>query len=129
MYSLTVRRDFVAQHYLIGGDWGPENLPNSHNYILELKLDGEDLNEHGFLVDIVEVQKYLEQVTSYYRDQMLNEKPEFRGLNPSLENFARVLGDSLNRLIHDDNLTGLRVTLWEDPNAAASYHIDRFGAW
>jgi 6-pyruvoyltetrahydropterin/6-carboxytetrahydropterin synthase len=30
MYILGVRREFIARHFLIGGDWGPENLPNSH---------------------------------------------------------------------------------------------------
>ena len=40
MYTLAVRRDFIARHFLIGGDWGPENFPNSHHYILELQLKG-----------------------------------------------------------------------------------------
>ena len=31
MYTLSVKRDFIARHYLIGGDWGPENFPNSHH--------------------------------------------------------------------------------------------------
>ncbi len=30
MYSVSVRRNFIAQHYLIGGDWGPENELHSH---------------------------------------------------------------------------------------------------
>jgi 6-pyruvoyltetrahydropterin/6-carboxytetrahydropterin synthase len=129
MYSLTVRREFVAKHFLIGGDWGVENRPNSHNYLLELTLGGEDLNKHGFLVDIVEVNKHLDKTTGYYKDQMLNDKPEFKGLNPSLEHFARILAESLNHLISEENITRLTVTLWEDPNAAASYHIERFGSW
>ena len=38
MYSVSVRTDFIAQHFLIGGDWGPENERNSHHYVLELTL-------------------------------------------------------------------------------------------
>lgn len=129
MYSLTVRREFSARHFLFGGDWGPENRPNSHNYVLELTLDGEDLNEHGFLVDIVDVNRHLDKITSYYKGQMLNDRPEFQSINPSLENFSRILAETLNRLIHDENITQLMVTLWEDPNAAASYSIERFGSW
>ena len=52
MYTLGVRRDFIARHFLIGGDWGPENFPNSHHYILELQLEGRELDQHGYLVDI-----------------------------------------------------------------------------
>jgi 6-pyruvoyltetrahydropterin/6-carboxytetrahydropterin synthase len=25
MYSVAVQRDFFARHFLVGGDWGPEN--------------------------------------------------------------------------------------------------------
>ena len=25
MYTIAIKSDFVAQHYLIGGDWGEEN--------------------------------------------------------------------------------------------------------
>ena len=32
MYTLGIKRDFIARHFLIGGDWGAENLPNSHHY-------------------------------------------------------------------------------------------------
>src|SRR6185503_12769297 len=59
MYKLGVKRDFIARHFLIGGDWGAENLPNSHHYILELQLAGKELDQHGYLVDIVDVEKHL----------------------------------------------------------------------
>ena len=48
MYTLTVKRDFVAQHYLIGGDWGAENEKHSHHYAVELTLEGRELDEHGY---------------------------------------------------------------------------------
>jgi 6-pyruvoyl-tetrahydropterin synthase len=57
MYTLGVKRDFIARHYLIGGDWGPENNPNSHHYVLELQLEGSELDQHGYLTDIVEVDR------------------------------------------------------------------------
>ena len=53
MYTLGIKRNFIARHFLIGGDWGAENLPNSHHYVLELQLAGKELDQHGYLVDIV----------------------------------------------------------------------------
>ena len=73
MYTLAVRRDFIARHFLIGGDWGPENFPNSHHYILELQLDGLELDQHGYLVDIVDVERHLDELIVYYREKMLND--------------------------------------------------------
>ncbi|HVN16385.1 MAG TPA: 6-carboxytetrahydropterin synthase [Anaerolineales bacterium] len=125
MYTLAVRRDFIARHFLIGGDWGPENNPNSHHYVLELQLSGNELNQHGYLVDIVEVEKHLGEIVGYYKEQMLNDKPEFAGLNPSIEHFARILATSLNERIQAKNITALKVVLWENDSAWTSYKIKR----
>ncbi len=121
MYTLAVRRDFIARHFLIGGDWGPENFPNSHHYVLELQLEGTELDQHGYLVDIVDVEKNLDAVIGYYKEQMLNDKLEFKGLNPSLENFVRILATSLSDCIQAKNITTLRVKLWENENAWAAF--------
>ena len=40
MYAVAVSRDFVAQHFLIGGDWGAENESHSHHYRVEVGLEG-----------------------------------------------------------------------------------------
>ena len=125
MYTLAVRREFIARHFLIGGDWGPENFPNSHHYILELQLKGAELDQHGYLVDIVDVEKHLNDVVCYYQEQMLNEKPEFEGLNPSIEHFSRILATSLNERIQAGNISKLKVVLWEHENAWAAYSVDR----
>lgn len=128
MYSLGVRREFIARHFLIGGDWGPENFPNSHHYTLELVLEGNELDQHGYLVDIVDVEKHLDEVVNYYKEQMLNDKPEFSGLNPSIEHFARILAVTLNERIHAKNISGLKVVLWEHANAWAAYSVERFAS-
>ena len=125
MYTLGVRRDFIARHFLIGGDWGPENFPNSHHYILELQLEGKELDPHGYLVDIVDVEKHLDEIVNYYKEQMLNDKPEFAGLNPSIEHFARLLATSLSEHIKAKNISAVKVVLWENESAWAAYRVDR----
>jgi len=125
MYTLGVKRDFVARHFLIGGDWGPENFPNSHHYVLELQLKGKELDQHGYLVDIVNVEKNLDEIVNYYKEQMLNDKPEFAGLNPSIEHFARILCTTLNERIKAKNISAIRVVLWENESAWAAYSVER----
>jgi 6-pyruvoyltetrahydropterin/6-carboxytetrahydropterin synthase len=126
MYTLGVKRDFIARHFLIGGDWGAENFPNSHHYILELQLEGSELDQHGYLVDIVDVEKRLDDVIGIYKEQMLNDCPEFAGLNPSIEHFARILATSLNDRIQAKNISALKVVLWENESAWAAYSVERF---
>jgi 6-pyruvoyltetrahydropterin/6-carboxytetrahydropterin synthase len=125
MYELGIKRDFIARHFLVGGDWGPENFPNSHHYVLELQLAGSELDQNGYLVDIVEVDKNLDEIVNYYKEQMLNEKPEFAGLNPSIENFARILATSLSERIKAKNISEIKVVLWENESAWAAYELKR----
>ena len=125
MYTLSLKRDFIATHFLIGGDWGPENFPNSHHYVIELQLSGETLDKHGYLADLVEVEKQLDELVAHYRQTTLNDLPEFAGLNPSLENFVRILATTLNVRIPADNIHTVRVVLWENESAWASFSLAR----
>ena len=123
MYTVAVKRDFIAQHYLIGGDWGAENFKHSHHYALELQLEGETLDQHGYLVDIVEIETQLNTLIAHYRDQNLNDLPEFAGFNPSLEHFARILCQTLADHIRADTLKALTVKLWENDSVWATYRM------
>jgi 6-pyruvoyltetrahydropterin/6-carboxytetrahydropterin synthase len=124
IYTLAVKRAFVARHFLVGGDWGSENQLHSHRYQVEVLLEGKVLNEHGFLVDIVAVEAHLDELLAYYRDQTLNELPEFAGLNPSIEHFARLLAQALLSRIKDP-LHALTVKVWEDDIAWTAYREER----
>ena len=121
MHSLMVKKDFIASHYLVGGDWGRENLPHSHHYSLELMLEGSSLNKHNYLVDIVEVDAYLEELIATYRDTLLNEAPGFAGQNPSIELFAKILCTAMAGRIPDPGISKVKVVLWENDFAWAGY--------
>ncbi|MCS6910336.1 MAG: 6-carboxytetrahydropterin synthase [Anaerolineales bacterium] len=120
-YTVAVKRDFIAQHFLVGGDWGAENLRHSHHYVVEVQLEGDRLDQHGYLVDIVDIERNLEALVAHYRDQTLNDLPEFAGLNPSIEHFARILCQTLAERIRAETLTAITVKLWENEIAWAAY--------
>ncbi|MBI5552481.1 MAG: 6-carboxytetrahydropterin synthase [Desulfobacterales bacterium] len=125
MYTLGVRREFIARHYLVGGDWGPENSEHAHRYRLELVLEAKALDRHGFLVDIVAVEQHLDQVVADFRDKTLNALAAFAGLNPSIERLATVLHERFRERLAHLGLDGLAVTIWEDEIAWTSYRADR----
>ena len=123
-YTLAVKRDFVARHYLVGGDWGEENQLHAHHYQVEVQVEGKILDKHGYLVDIVALEAHLQELVAYYRDQTLNDLPEFAGLNPSIENFARILcQELLSRL--KEPLSAVTVQIWENEIAWAAYREER----
>jgi 6-pyruvoyltetrahydropterin/6-carboxytetrahydropterin synthase len=121
MYSLGVRRSFDARHYLVGGDWGPENIEHSHHYQMELRLEARELDTYGFLVDIVEVEKHMVEVTAKLQGKTLNDLESLAGLNPSIEQLATVIHGVFSKRLANFHLEALTVTIWEDDIAWTSY--------
>jgi 6-pyruvoyltetrahydropterin/6-carboxytetrahydropterin synthase len=124
MYTVAVKRDFIARHFLIGGDWGDENQPHAHHYVIEVQLEGRTLDTHGYLTDICDIESALDAQVTYYRDKMLNELPEFEGLNPSIEHFARILYQTIAADIQTHHLKAMAVKLWENKWAWTRYRED-----
>jgi|TARA_B110000285_G_scaffold105064_1_gene119598 6-pyruvoyltetrahydropterin/6-carboxytetrahydropterin synthase len=132
--SLTVYRKshFNAAHRLYRSDWDDEknnavfgkcNNPNfhGHNYELEVGVTGEIDKETGFLIDIVELKTIMkEEIEDYLDHKNLNlDVPEFKNLNPTMENIAVLIWDKLNA-----KLLGrfkLSVTLYETPRNFVVY--------
>jgi 6-pyruvoyltetrahydropterin/6-carboxytetrahydropterin synthase len=121
MYSVAVRRDFIANHFLTGGDWGPENEIHAHHYVVETRFDGPQLDRHGYLLDICEIEAALDALVEQYRDKTLNRLAVFEGLNPSLEHFARIIWQSIADQRQSSNLESMTVKIWENEIAWASY--------
>ncbi len=121
MYELSIQRDFSARHFLFGGDWGPENELHSHNYRLDVRIAGPKLNEHGYLLDIVDFSAHLEAIVGEYGGRTLNELPTFEGLNPSIEHLARIICLALASHLDEPAMQSIRVRIWEDDIGWASY--------
>ena len=121
MYTLAVQRDFIASHYLVGGDWGSENQLHAHHYRVEVILEALQLDRHGYIVDIVDLESNLEDLADYFKDQTLNELSEFKGLNPSIEHFCRIFLEAVAGKIKANNLNALTVKIWENEIAWTSY--------
>jgi 6-pyruvoyltetrahydropterin/6-carboxytetrahydropterin synthase len=120
-YELTVTREFIAQHYLTVPNPGPEGEVNSHHFTVELRFTGPELGEYGYLVDIDAVDAILDTLVDRYRDTLLNDLPEFEGLNPSIEHFSRVFGDRVADALSNPTPVRLTVRIWEDDTSWASH--------
>ncbi|MFZ2088357.1 MAG: 6-carboxytetrahydropterin synthase, partial [Desulfobaccales bacterium] len=101
--------------------WGAENQRHSHHYQVEVELYGNNLDEHGYLVDIVDIETHLDALVAYYRDRTLNDLPEFAGLNPSIEHLSRIFCKQFRKQIRAANLTAVQVKIWETGIAWAAY--------
>ena len=121
MYTVAVTKDFIASHFLIGGDWGSENFPHAHHYVAEISIEAAELDQHGYLVDIVDIEAALDSIVKDFKDSLLNDKPEFAGLNPSIEHFSRIICERMLANIHPPGTGILQVKLWENATCWAAY--------
>ncbi|MBP1922337.1 6-pyruvoyltetrahydropterin/6-carboxytetrahydropterin synthase [Halorubrum alkaliphilum] len=114
MYSVSVSRACIAQHYLTVPDPGPEGTLHSHRFDIEASFHGPELNEYGYLVDIDAVIAALEAVVGEVRDRTLNDMSAFEGQNPSAERLAKHVGDQLLDRLDPETATELSVRVRED---------------
>jgi 6-pyruvoyltetrahydropterin/6-carboxytetrahydropterin synthase len=121
VYKLALKRDFVAQHYLLGADCVDETRLHSHHYTVEIQLEGEKLNLHGYMVDIVDLTKCLDETITHFKDKTLNQLPQFKEINPSIEHFARIFCESVSEAINFPNIEAITIIIGEDDIAWASY--------
>lgn len=123
MYVVSVRREFPARHYLTAVETGPESEVHEHRYRLEVEVAGDSLTRDDYLIDIEELEVHVDRLVDEYRDVTLNDRSEFEGMNPSLERFAERWCARLGDRLDAPQLELLRVRLWEDETAWASFEL------
>jgi len=120
MYELKIVSQFAAAHQLIEFKGGCENL-HGHNWKIEVYVTGMELGKDGLLIDF----KLLKEATKKALDELdhkfLNELDAFRSLNPSSENIARHVFESISRQLNCQEVRVSKVTAWESDSACASY--------
>ena len=121
MYLVKIEEAFEAAHNLRGYDGKCANL-HGHNWIIEVEVAGEKLNELGILVDFKDVKRELKKILDEYDHRYLNEIPPFDKINPTAENLARFIYDEFKAdKIFDDNAKLVAVTVFESPKSSVRY--------
>ncbi len=120
-YGLGLARSFAASHYFQQKE-GPEGVPHTHHYRMEIQLHGDELDSNGYLVDLDEVETLLNAVLGRYTGVLLNGLPEFSNLSPSLEHLATVLCRAVSQRLNARMVKAVAVKLWENEWAWASFH-------
>lgn len=123
---------FNAAHRLHRKDWdeaknkavfGKCSNPNyhGHNYDLTVGVTGEIDPETGYLIDL----KILKDIIKSEVEDALDHKnlnlevPEFKDLNPTVENLAVVIYDKIKKSL--DKKYELEITLYETPRNFVVY--------
>lgn len=95
MYSVTVRDHVMVAHSLTGEVFGPAQALHGATFTVDAGFRGEDLDEHGVLVDIGLVARTLAEVLEPLRYRNLDDLPELAGRNTTTEVLAGWIADRL----------------------------------
>jgi len=120
MFELKVVRHFAAAHQLKMVSKKCENL-HGHNWKVEVYIAGEKLNDAGVLMDFGEIKKHLSEIITTLDHRFLNELECFQNGNPSSENIAKYIADSMQKKISLPGIQVSRVRTWESEDACATY--------
>lgn len=99
------------------------NNPNyhGHNYDLIVKLTGFVNEETGYLYDLKQLNDLIKvEIIERFDHKNLNlDTEEFKNLNPTVENIARIIYEILTKKI--DSKYALEITLYETPRNYVVY--------
>ena len=122
MFELLVETDFAAAHFLREYEGRCENL-HGHNWRVEVCLQAQQLDRLGMVMDFAEVKKVLRRILADLDHGCLNEIPAFEAANPTTENIAKYIYDSLAQEL-PDHVRLAKVSAWETDHCGASYFKD-----
>jgi 6-pyruvoyltetrahydropterin/6-carboxytetrahydropterin synthase len=121
MFELMVETTFSAAHQLKGYRGKCERL-HGHNWKVQVHVIAEKLNEIDIAIDFHEMKSLTNEVVSALDHSVLNEIFPFTEKNPSSENIAKWVYDSLRKKIQNETIQLSAVTVWESENTSATYY-------
>ena len=124
-FELTARGEFDSAHNLRQYQGKCAEI-HGHRWQVEVSVSGEELDELGMLVDFKKIKGALRALLETLDHQFLNELPPFAaGLNPTAENIARYIYESLEQEPSLQGKARLKaVEVWESPKSSVVYSKD-----
>lgn len=123
MYELMIETKFASAHQLRGYKGKCETI-HGHNWKVQVFVSADKLNEIDIAIDFHDLRKYTDEIAGQLDHVLLNEIFPFTEINPSSENIAKWIYDSLKKKIEDGNVMVSAVTVWESDTASATYYED-----
>lgn len=123
MFEVTVEEEFSGVHYLklYDGSWEPRH---GHQFKVAVTACSKTLDSMEVVVDFEWLKPTLKKVLSELHEKSFNDHSEFRSKNSSTENIAKLIYDRLAGSVPKGPARVAKVTVWETPDASASYIAD-----
>ena len=118
-FSITTTREFSAAHQLKLYDGSMEPL-HGHNWKVSVTVASPLVDAIGVVMDFHELERLADAIIGTLHNRHLNDVEAFRSMNPSAENVAMLVGQSLAPRL-PKNVTLTSVEVWETVTNSALY--------
>jgi len=105
-YKIYERIEFSAAHRLEDYQ-GKCNELHGHNYLVEIWVESDNLNEQGMVVDFTVLKNIVKRLDHKYLNEILPYK------NPTVERIA----NSIKKEIESKYKVKARIRVWEDKDS------------
>lgn len=119
MYEIKVKTVFSAAHNLVNYHGKCERL-HGHNWTVEAVFAYKSLAKDGMAVDFKVAKEILKEAVGIFDHSYLNELKILKGINPTSENIAKFIFDTIAK----NNKKINSVAVWENENSCAIYRKD-----
>src|SRR5688572_29050067 len=94
-FEITTTREFAAAHQLRLYDKSLEPV-HGHNWRVKVTVSAIKLDGIGVVMDFHDLERRLNHVIEPMHNRHLNELPAFRSMNPSAENVAMHIAETVD---------------------------------
>lgn len=119
-YELMVQDFISSAHYLRHYKGKCEKL-HGHNWKIQIFVKVNKLDKIGLGIDFTKLKKIIHKELNKLDHAFINEHPYFKKVNPSSENIAKFLFDTVSKKLNGNNVKLYKVTVWESEKTCASY--------
>jgi len=119
VFKISVTTKFAAAHQLRGYDGPCENL-HGHNWLIKATVATDRLDDIGMAYDFKKLKRHLSEITESFDHQFLNRVKPFDAINPTSENMAKFIFESLVKIL-PSGINVIAVDVGESDQYVSSY--------
>jgi 6-pyruvoyltetrahydropterin/6-carboxytetrahydropterin synthase len=120
MFEIERERTFSASHQLRNYKGRCERL-HGHNWRVRVCIWAKDLDESGMVIDFHELDRMMTVAIDRFDHRHLNDVPDFDIANPSAENIARAVGESVREQLQNTQARLRYCDVFENDLSRARY--------
>ncbi len=119
IFKISVVTHFAAAHNLRGYE-GPCEKLHGHNWSIKATVGTDKLDAIGLAYDFKKLKGHLKEIVERLDHQYINEVTPFDQLNPTSENIAKYIFESLATKL-PTTVSVISVEVGESENSVAAY--------